>query len=86
MGGMDYAAFEADEKTTFAVVRALEIIGEATKKIPPEVRQDRNQLMMDLLRRWLHDEEGAQRRGLPEDSAPGLVDYMIEVDRSGHLP
>ncbi len=38
--GMDYVAFEADEKTTFAVVRALEIIGEATKKIPPEVRQE----------------------------------------------
>ncbi|MEA2046480.1 MAG: hypothetical protein U9N48_08200 [Euryarchaeota archaeon] len=34
---------------------------------------------MDLLRRWLHDEEGAQRRDLPEDSAPGLVDYMVEV-------
>ena len=37
--GMDFAAFEADEKTTFTVVRALEIIGEAAKKIPPEVRQ-----------------------------------------------
>jgi len=37
--GMDFAAFEADEKTAFAVVRALEIVGEAAKKIPPEVRQ-----------------------------------------------
>ena len=33
--GMDFAAFEADEKTAFAVVRALEIVGEAAKKIPP---------------------------------------------------
>ncbi len=37
--GMDFVAFEADEKTAFAVVRALEIVGEAAKKIPPEVRQ-----------------------------------------------
>jgi len=37
--GMDFADFKLDEKTTFAVVRALEIIGEAAKKIPPEVRQ-----------------------------------------------
>ena len=37
--GMDYAAFVADDKTTFAVVRGLEIIGEATKMIPDSVRQ-----------------------------------------------
>jgi uncharacterized protein with HEPN domain len=30
--------FAADEKTQFAVVRALEIIGEATKRIPMDVR------------------------------------------------
>ena len=36
--GMDFHDFEKDEKTTFAVVRALEIIGEAAKHIPDEVR------------------------------------------------
>ena len=34
--GMDYEAFAADEKTQYAVVRALEIIGEAAKKVPQE--------------------------------------------------
>ena len=29
--GMDYAGFLCDEKTIYAVVRALEIVGEATK-------------------------------------------------------
>lgn len=29
--GMDYEAFARDDKTIFAVVRALEIIGEASK-------------------------------------------------------
>jgi uncharacterized protein with HEPN domain len=37
--GMDYAAFVADDKTTFAVIRGLEIIGEATKMIPDSLRQ-----------------------------------------------
>jgi len=37
--GMDFDAFAADKKTTFAVIRALEIIGEATKRIPEAVRQ-----------------------------------------------
>ena len=36
---MDEAQFVADEKTVFAVIRALEIIGEATKNIPPSVRE-----------------------------------------------
>lgn len=35
---MDYNAFINDDKTIFAVVRALEIIGEAVKHIPDEVR------------------------------------------------
>lgn len=32
--------FAGDEKTQFAVIRALEIIGEASKKIPESVRQN----------------------------------------------
>jgi len=39
MAGMDMAAFEGDAKTSFAVVRALETIGEATKHIPASVRR-----------------------------------------------
>lgn len=39
VAGMDYAAFRSDEKTVFAVVRALEIIGEATKRVPHELRE-----------------------------------------------
>lgn len=36
--GMDQAAFLADDRTFDAVVRNLEIIGEAAKHIPEEVR------------------------------------------------
>ena len=35
---MTYDDFAGDDKTAFAVVRALEIIGEASKKIPQEIR------------------------------------------------
>ena len=35
---MEYKAFEADRKTQDAVVRNLEIIGEAARTIPDEVR------------------------------------------------
>jgi uncharacterized protein with HEPN domain len=36
--GMDYQAFAADDKTISAVVRKLEIIGEAVKQLPEEIR------------------------------------------------
>jgi len=33
---LDLRAFRIDDKTAFAVIRSLEIIGEAAKKIPPD--------------------------------------------------
>lgn len=38
VGRMDYNEFFEDEKTSYAVVRALEIIGEAARRVPDEVR------------------------------------------------
>ncbi len=37
--GMGYEHFAADRKTVNAVVRSLEVMGEATKRIPEDVRQ-----------------------------------------------
>ena len=34
----NYTEFEKDDKTLYAVIRAIEIIGEATKKIPNKIR------------------------------------------------
>lgn len=38
--GTTLEAFRADDKTTSAVIRKLEIIGEASKQIPDEIRQN----------------------------------------------
>ncbi|MBK7926771.1 MAG: DUF86 domain-containing protein [Bryobacterales bacterium] len=35
--GMDLASFKADRRTVYAVVRALEIISEASRRLPPEM-------------------------------------------------
>jgi uncharacterized protein with HEPN domain len=35
---IDYNSFFSDKKTNFAVIRCIEIIGEATKNIPDEIR------------------------------------------------
>jgi len=36
---MNYQEFSEDDKTSYAVVRAIEIIGEAAKKIPVDLRE-----------------------------------------------
>ena len=38
--GMSYEGFAQDDKTIFAVIRALEIIGEAVKNVPDEIRKN----------------------------------------------
>jgi len=37
--GMQFSSFTEDEKTVFAVIRALEVAGEAVKRIPVEIRE-----------------------------------------------
>jgi uncharacterized protein with HEPN domain len=37
--GIAYEQFEADFRINFAVVRALEIVGEAAKRLPPDLRR-----------------------------------------------
>ena len=42
--GMDYEEFAADDKTVDAVLRNFEVIGEATKNIPAEIRHEHSDL------------------------------------------
>ena len=44
IAGMDLDDFEVDDKTNSAVMRKLEIIGEAVKQIPDEIRRDYSQI------------------------------------------
>jgi uncharacterized protein with HEPN domain len=39
VAGMDLEAFQVDDKTASAVMRKFEIIGEAAKQIPDEIRE-----------------------------------------------
>jgi uncharacterized protein with HEPN domain len=42
--GMDLDAFAADRKTRYAVVRALEIISEASRRLPVELKDRRPEI------------------------------------------
>lgn len=46
---MDYAAFVEDDKTMSAVVRKLEIIGEAVKQLPAQMTQQHPEIPWKLI-------------------------------------
>ena len=42
--GLDYDGFCNDDKAMYAVIRALEIIGEGARKTPEKVREENSQI------------------------------------------
>jgi len=45
VGDKDLEQFSEDEKTIYAVVRAIEIIGEAARKIPKNLRESYTEIL-----------------------------------------
>ena len=39
LGDLSYEQFSEDDKTIYAVIRAIEIIGEAARKLPADIRE-----------------------------------------------
>jgi uncharacterized protein with HEPN domain len=56
---LTYAEFKRDKKTLFAVIRCLEVIGEASKQIPPSSKKV---LQSDSLGGYWCDEKQAHPR------------------------
>ena len=59
---IDYPDFQEDVKTQYAVIRALEIIGEASKKIPQTVKENNSwipwRFMAGMRDKLIHDYSG----------------------------
>ena len=64
--GMSFEAFENDAKTTFAIIRAFEIMGEAVKKIPSSVRNKHKNIpwkeMAGMRDKLIHEYFGVKPR------------------------
>src|SRR3989338_10478243 len=67
VGDMTLEEFKADEKTSSAVVRKIESIGEATKNVPKEIRQKYKELPwsdMAKMRDKMSTDDGKKIYGL----------------------
>ena len=81
--GMTFEEFSTDEKTHFAVVRALEIVGEATKRLPPDLKNQYPDVpwreMAGMRDKLVHDYFGVNLQVVWEtarDEAPALESAM----------
>ena len=83
---MSYEQFAEDEKTVFAVVRAIEIVGEAVKHVPQDFRREFNEIpwrdmagMRDVL---IHEYCGIDLETVwktVKEDMPGLKRTMRDV-------
>jgi uncharacterized protein with HEPN domain len=80
--GMSIEDFCNDEKTLFAVMKAIEIIGEASKKIPDEIKQKYSEI------RWkemagMRDKIVHQYFGInPEILFDVVENHLAKLDKS----
>ena len=66
VNGMKFEVFEKDVKTSFAVIRAFEIMGEAVGKIPSSVRNKHKEIpwkeMAGMRHKLIHEYFGVKPR------------------------
>jgi len=89
VGDIQFADFEKDDKTVFAVIRALEIMGEAAKKVPATVRNKHKQIpwqkITGMRDKLIHEYFGVNTKVLWQtikEDIPGIKPLMEQVVRN----
>lgn len=82
---MTYEDFSKDEKTQFALIRVIEIIGEASKKIPSDIKDQSQEIpwreisgMRDLL---IHDYFGVNIQVVWETAKNDLPELKEKIQK-----
>lgn len=89
--GIDFISFKANDEKVFAVIRALEIIGEAVKKLPISVRAQYPDVpwqdIAGMRNKLIHEYFGVNIRRVWEtvqEDLPPLRDAVMEMLEREH--
>ena len=63
---MNFEVFKTDDKAVYAVIRAFEIIGEAARQIPENVKEENSTIpwreIMGMRNKWTHEYFGVNTK------------------------
>lgn len=86
VGNFTFEEFQKDEKTIYAVVRAIEIIGEATKNIPTSTKKMHKEIKWEKVKgmrnRLVHEYFGVNTKVVwktIKEDIPELKKKMLEL-------
>ncbi len=86
--GIKLSEFRQDKRTVYAVIRALEIMGEAVKSVPDELRQTYDQIpwkriagMRDMLIHQYFGVEVETVWKVVKEDVPFLKKEMVKIQR-----
>jgi uncharacterized protein with HEPN domain len=85
VGEMSYAEFQADIRTVYAVIRCLEIISEASRRVDPDVKARHPQLpWMDMAGAgnvYRHDYENVRQALVWKTVKNALLDLLAVIEQ-----
>ncbi|TAL57908.1 MAG: DUF86 domain-containing protein [Bacteroidetes bacterium] len=87
--GMTYDEFVRDEKTVWAVIRGLEIIGEAVSQLPDELKEKHPHIpwrdIRGMRNKLIHEYFGVNVRVLwvtIQEKIPAIKPHFIELSKN----
>lgn len=84
--GMDYDEFFEDEKSNYAVMRALEVIGEAARQIPDDIRDSTPEIpwreITGMRNKLMHEYFGANMKVVwrtVQEDLPAIIPLLKKM-------
>ena len=88
-GGMTFDEFSLDKKTINAVIRSLEVLGEAARKIPDDLRQQAPEVpwekMTGMRNKLIHEYFGVDLEivwAVIKEELPPLIHYLNKLHQN----